>query len=126
MQLAEDLSGSIKLHVVYAAKAGEAEDRVAKPGPGMVPHLRGVAPQALAQAVAKTGRIPVSSALGKTPYRRAQGPRAGPRAHRRAGDAGGDRAAAGGDWFALAPEWGRLSEALTAYGVLMYSGLLRR
>jgi hypothetical protein len=53
MALAEELSGSIKLHVVYAAKAGEAEGRVAAPGPGMVPHLRGVAPQALAQAVAK-------------------------------------------------------------------------
>ena len=30
----------------------------------MVPHLRGAAPQALAQAVARTGRIPVGSALG--------------------------------------------------------------
>jgi hypothetical protein len=95
MQLAEDLSGSIKLHVVYAAKAGEAEGRVAKPGPGMVPHLRGVAPQALAQAVAKTGRIPVTSALGKTHIAVPKGlapviARIDGRAH-----AGGDRAAAG-------------------------------
>jgi SAM-dependent methyltransferase len=126
MQLAEDLSGSIKLHVVYAAKAGEAADRVAKPGPGMVPHLRGVAPQALAQAVAKTGRIPVSSALGKTHVAAPKG--LAPVLARIDGRATLEEIAraAGGDWFALAPEWGRLSVALTAYGVLMYSGLLRR
>jgi SAM-dependent methyltransferase len=126
MQLAEDLSGSIKLHVVYAARAGEAEGRVAKPGPGMVPHLRGVAPQTLAQAVAKTGRVPVSSALGKSHVAVPKG--LAPVIARIDGRSTLEEIAkaAGGDWFALAPVWGRVSEALTAYGVLMYSGLLRR
>jgi SAM-dependent methyltransferase len=126
MALAEDLSGSIKLHVVYAAKEGEAEARVAKPGPALVPHLRGVAPQALAQVVAKTGRIPVTSALGKT-HIDAPKPLASVLA-RIDGRATLDEIAkaAGTNWFALAPAWGKLSEAMTAYGVLMYSGVLRR
>jgi SAM-dependent methyltransferase len=126
MALAEELSGSIKLHVVYAARAGEAEGRVAKPGPGMIPHLRGVAPQALAQAVAKTGRIPVTSALGKTHI---AVPKAlAPVIARIDGRHTLDEIArgAGADWFALAPAWGKLSDAMSAYGLLMYSGLLRR
>jgi hypothetical protein len=91
----------------------------------MVPHLRGVAPQALAQAVAKTGRIPVSSALGKTHVAAPKG--LAPVLARIDGRATLEeiarrRAATGSRWR----RWGRLSEALTAYGVLMYSGLLRR
>jgi hypothetical protein len=99
---------------------------VAKPGPGMIPHLRGVAPQALAQAVAKTGRIPVTSALGKTHI---AVPKAlAPVIARIDGRHTLDEIArgAGADWFALAPAWGKLSDAMSAYGLLMYSGLLRR
>jgi SAM-dependent methyltransferase len=126
MALAEELSGSIRLHVVYAAKSGETEGRAARPGPGMVPHLRGVAPQALAQAVAKTGRIPVSSALGKTHIAAPKG--LAPILARIDGRATLEEIAkaAGSDWFALASGWGGLSEALTARGVLMYSGVFRR
>jgi len=126
MALAEELSGSIKLHVVYAAKAGEAGGRVAGPGPRMVPHLRGAAPQALAQAVARTGRIPVGSALGTRHIPAPKG--LAPVIARIDGRATLEEIAraAGGDWFAIAPAWGKLSEALTAYGVLLYSGVLRR
>jgi SAM-dependent methyltransferase len=126
MALAEELSGSIKLHVVYAAKVAEAEGRVAKPGPGMVPQLRGAAPQALAQAVARSGRIPVSSALGKTHIPAPKG--LAPVIARIDGRATLEEIArvAGGDWFAIAPAWGKLSEALTACGVLLYSGVFRR
>jgi SAM-dependent methyltransferase len=126
MQLAEDLSGSIKLHVVYAAKAGEAEGRVAAPGPQMVPHLRGVAPQALAQAVAKSGRVPVTSALGRSHIAVPKG--LAPVIARVDGRSTLDEIAkaAGGDWFTFAPAWVKLSEALTAYGILTYSGILRR
>jgi len=126
MALAEELSGSIKLHVVYAAKAGEAKGRVARPGPRMIPHLRGAARQALAQAVARSGRIPVNSALGKAHVPVPKG--LAPVIARIDGRATLEEIAraAGGDWFTLATTWGKLSGALTACGVLLYSGVLRR
>ncbi|MCU4655131.1 class I SAM-dependent methyltransferase [Roseibacterium sp. SDUM158016] len=126
MALAEELSGAIRMHVVYAARADDAEGRVARPGPQMVPHLRGVAPQALAQTVAKTGRIPVTSAAGKTQVPVPKG-LASVLARIDGRHTLEDIArAAGGDWFALAPAWVKVSEALTAYGILTYSGLYRR
>jgi SAM-dependent methyltransferase len=126
MALAEDLSGAIKTHVVYAVRADEAEGRVAKPGPQMVPHLRGAAPAALAQAVAKSGGISVNSATGKT---RIEVPKAlAPVIARIDGRASLEEIAqaSGSGWFGLAPGWGRVSAALTARGLLVYSGLLGR
>ncbi|MFW5641621.1 MAG: class I SAM-dependent methyltransferase [Roseicyclus sp.] len=126
MALAEDLSGAIKLHVVYAVRADEAEGRVARAGPEMVPHLRGAAPAALAEAVAKSGAIAVNSAMGKhrIPVPRALAP-AIARVDGRATLADIARAS-GGDWFTLAAGWGKVSAALTACGLLVYSDLYRR
>ncbi len=61
MQLAEDLRGTFKTHVVYARKAGQ----VVAPPLGQVdavPHLRGVDAGALAAHVAKTAAITVDTA----------------------------------------------------------------
>jgi SAM-dependent methyltransferase len=126
MALDEELSGAIKLHVVYAARTAEAEGRVARPGPRMVPHLRGAPPAALAQAVARSGAISVTSATGKTrlPIPKALAPVIA-RVDGRA-TLGEIAKAAGRDWFALAPGWAQVSAALTACGLLVYSDLLRR
>lgn len=61
MQLAEDLRGTFKTHVVYACPKGQV---VAPPfGQGnAVPHLRDVAPAQLAAHVAKTGKITIDTA----------------------------------------------------------------
>ncbi|MDG4648497.1 class I SAM-dependent methyltransferase [Roseibacterium sp. SDUM158017] len=126
MALAEELCGAIRLHVVYAARAGEAEARVARPAPGMVPHIRGVQARALAQAVAKSGRIPVTSAAGRSFI---EAPKAlAPIIARINGRRTLDEIAraSGTDWFALAPRWTPLSERLSSFGLLNYSGLYRR
>lgn len=129
MALAEELSGAIRMHVVYAAKVGDdpaPEARVAKPGPQMVPHLRGVQPKALAQAVAKSGRIQVTSATGKT-FMEAPKALAAVIARIDGRRTLGEIArATGQDWFALAPKWAPLSNSLAAFGLLNYSTLLRR
>jgi SAM-dependent methyltransferase len=129
MALAEELSGAIRMHVVYATKVVDdpaPEARVAKPGPQMVPHLRGVQPKALAQAVAKSGRIQVTSATGKT-FIEAPKPLAPVIARIDGRHTLGEIArATGQDWFALAPRWTPLSSNLAAFGLLTYSTLLRR
>ncbi|MGH1415314.1 MAG: class I SAM-dependent methyltransferase [Pelagimonas sp.] len=61
MAIAEKLTGTIRVHVGYAVPA-EDERRIAKASNrNLVPHLRGVQAQALAQAVAKGKAVPVSS-----------------------------------------------------------------
>ena len=123
MDLAEALRGTIRTHVVYAAK--EAEGRVAQPGPQAVPHLKGVAGPALAQHVMKHGVIPVAHegerfeipvpamaarALAQIDGRRNLDEIA--RAMRT-------------DWLAFAPIWAGVSRAMTGHGLLYYSRLLR-
>ncbi len=58
--LAENLAGSLKTHVFYAAPAARAEGRVAKvTGPATVPLLIGQAASSLAQALAGKDRLKV-------------------------------------------------------------------
>ncbi|WP_299148783.1 class I SAM-dependent methyltransferase [uncultured Tateyamaria sp.] len=61
MQLAEDLRGTFKTHVIYARPRGQV---IAPPygQPEAVPHLRDVSGTQLAQHVAETGRITVDTA----------------------------------------------------------------
>jgi ubiquinone/menaquinone biosynthesis C-methylase UbiE len=123
MDLAEALRGTIRTHVVYAAR--EAEGRVAQPGPQAVPHLKGVAGPALASHVMKHGVIPVAHegerfeipvpamaarALAQIDGRRTLDEIA--RAMRT-------------DWLAFAPIWAGVSRAMTGHGLLYYSRLLR-
>ncbi|MDF0600526.1 class I SAM-dependent methyltransferase [Psychromarinibacter sp. C21-152] len=56
MQLAEDLRGTFKTHIVYAVPRGA---RRAPPlgKPGAIPHLRGIDPRRLAQSVAQKGQV---------------------------------------------------------------------
>lgn len=126
MALAEDLSGTIKLHVVYAARAGEAEGRVADAGPQMVPHIRGIDPQKLAQAVARLGHIPLTTASSKVelPVSKDLAPVIGRIDGRR--NLEEIARTTRGTWLALAGDWGKFSKTATKYGVMMYSGLRRR
>lgn len=126
MALAEDLSGTIKLHVVYAARTGEAEGRVASAGPQMVPHIRGVDPQKLAQAVARLGHIPLTTASGKVevPVSKDLAPVIARIDGRRTLEE--IARTTRGTWLALAGDWGKFSKTATKFGVMMYSGLLRR
>jgi SAM-dependent methyltransferase len=123
MDLAEALRGTIRTHVLYAAK--EVGERVAQPGPHAVPHLKGVAGPALAQHVMKHGVIPVTH----------EGERfeipVPAMAARALSQIDGRRTldeiakAVRTDWLAFAPIWAGVSKAMTGHGLLYYSRLLR-
>lgn len=123
MGLAEKLRGTIRTHVLYAAKS--TEGRVAGPGPQAVPHLKGVSGPKLAQAAAKKGVIPITHdgerhevpipALAARALAQINGRRSLTEI----------AAATGTDWFAFAPIWAGVSTGLTGHGVMYYSQLLR-
>ena len=60
MQLAEDLRGTFKTHVVYAVKQGS---RMAPPRgkPSAIPHIRGADPRQIARAVARDGALRITA-----------------------------------------------------------------
>lgn len=121
MDLAEALWGTIRLHVVYAAKS--AEGRVAKPTPTSIPHLKGVSGPKLAEHAAKKGVIPINFDGGKVEI-----PVPGIAA-RALGFMDGQNSLQDiakrlkTDWISFSPVWASVSEPLTKHGVLHYSAL---
>ncbi len=123
MDLAEALRGTIRTHILYAAR--DAEGRVAQPAAQAVPHLKGVAGPALAGHVMKHGVIPVAH----------EGERfeipVPASAARALGLIDGQRTldeiakVLRTDWMAFAPIWAGLSRAMTGHGLMYYSRLLR-
>lgn len=133
MELAEKLRGTIRTHIVYAraaragARAGATGRAPATPGgPQAVAHLRGVAPAALARAVAAKGEIRLTQA---GVARRIAVPRAAARllamidGHTPLATIA---ARAGLDAVAFAALWSPAERALTAAGLLVFSRLLVR
>jgi len=124
MNLAEALRGTVRTHVLYAAKIDSAA-AVAAAGPMSVPHLMGVSGRDLAAAAARRGVI----SIGR------DGPEAEVPVPALAANAlaqiDGKRslrdiaAAVRTDWLLLGPIWSALSARLCDYGVLCYSRLLR-
>ncbi|WP_299370335.1 class I SAM-dependent methyltransferase [uncultured Tateyamaria sp.] len=116
MQLAEDLRGTFKTHVVYARKAG----RVVAPPMGRaeaVPHLRGVDAEALADHVANTGQITIDTAGASFSF---DVPTAAAAALRRVdGRATLAQIGAGLDGFESV--WGDVEAALCEAGMMHYS-----
>jgi SAM-dependent methyltransferase len=125
MEIAEKLRGTIKLHVAYAAPAENAEGRMAKPTPQSVPHLKGVKPAQLAEAIARRGVLPINvageklevpvSAAAAALVRRING-----RANL-ADIARAERL----DPIAFSALWNGVSETMCTYGLMFYSSLLR-
>jgi hypothetical protein len=123
--LAEQLAGNMKTHVVYAGRPGEGGE--AQPSRAQaVPHLKGVAPAALARHVAAKGGFSLNSdgldyAIDL--------PRA---AAPLIGAIGGGRslreiaAAARLDWLAFGAAWGPVHRGLTGFNLLHYSQGARR
>ena len=126
MTLAEALRGTIRTHVLYAARSSEAEGRLARPTPEAVPHLKGIAGPHLAQHAAKHGVIPVTHegerfeipvpALAVRAFAGIDGRRSLRQI------AEGVRT----DWIAFAPIWAGVSAAMTGHGLMYYSRLLSR
>lgn len=123
--LAEELSGNLKAHVLYAARPGET----AEAGPASaeaVPHLRGVAPAALAHHVRQKGAVPVTSD-GLT-YRMEIPRAAAPLIAQIDGRRSLSRIAAEArlDWLAFASAWAPVHRALSGFNFLHYSRGARR
>ena len=123
MEVAEKLNGAIRTHIAYVAH--NAERRVARNERDAVPHLKGVSGTKLSQTAAKTGVIPVShsGAVAEIPV----SGMALKSLNYVDGRATLEEIAqkSGLDPVAFASIWRPLSEALTKYGLMFYSRLLR-
>ncbi|MBV2360087.1 class I SAM-dependent methyltransferase [Thalassococcus sp. CAU 1522] len=125
MALAEKLTGTIRVHVAYAVPSGDPRKPASGSDRTLVPHLKGVAPRVLAQAVAQGKSLPVSS----------DGVKAELRLPREAAvllaDIDGRRdlariaAGAGLDPLAFGALWSKVEAPLLNWGLLLYSGMLR-
>ncbi|MDA7428056.1 class I SAM-dependent methyltransferase [Primorskyibacter aestuariivivens] len=126
MALAEKLCGTIRVHIAYAVAEGEERGRIADPrNPDLVPHLIGVAPAALAKAVAEGRPIPVKQGGETIPLRLPReaapllGRVTGKNSLREIAGANG----MDGDRFAAL--WTPATRDLTGWGLLLYSSFLR-
>lgn len=126
MAVAEKLCGSMRMHIAYAVPQEAAEGRIADGrAPDLVPHLMGVGAAALSRAVSEGRPVPV----------KAGGERIELRLPREVATAlaliDGRRTLAeiaartGQEMSRFAGVWGRASDRLSGWGLLLYSGLLR-
>jgi len=123
--LAEQLAGNIKTHVAYASRHSDASP--AGPGrAGAVPHLRGVAPTALARQIAAKGRFSLRS--DGLSFAVSIPRQAAPLIAAIGGGASlGDIAArARLDWVGFSTIWGPVHRGLTGFNLLHYSEGARR
>ncbi len=124
MALAENLRGTFKSHVVYAVPRGA---RVAPPSgqAQAIPHLRGIDPKRLAQAVAQKGEVRLTAGGERRTHTL---PKSAARLialiDGRA-DLAAIRGRAGLDPVAFGAAWGPVERLLSGHGLLHYSSLLR-
>ncbi len=123
--VAEQLAGNIKTHVVYAAPAGRAPRRMARPTkPELVPQLAGIDPGALARQVLDHGRMTATfdgvSLTAEVP--KASGALIG----RMNNERNLGQISFGEDWMAFSSLWGPVHRALTGFNLLHYSVGARR
>ncbi|HSF96380.1 MAG TPA: class I SAM-dependent methyltransferase [Thermohalobaculum sp.] len=122
--LAEQLAGNMKTHVVYAARPGAATEA----GPGRaaaVPHLKDVAPAALARQVAASGGFSLTTdgLSFSVAVPRAAAPLIAAIGGRSLGRIA---EAVRLDWLAFGAAWAPVHRALTGFNILHYSEGARR
>ncbi|VAV98703.1 SAM-dependent methyltransferase [hydrothermal vent metagenome] len=125
MAVAEKLRGTIKTHVGYAVAADKSHDPATGRNRALVPHLKGVQAQALAQAVAQ-GQSPAMSFGGLSGHlklaRQAAPLIAAINGRRTLTDIA---ALTKSDPITMGALWGPLEAELTGWGLLLYSGIMR-
>jgi len=123
MALAEQLDGTMKVHVGYAAAKGRALRPASGPDPALVPHIKGGQARNVARQVAATGRINLSLASGShvahVPKAAAK-PLSGIDGRR---DLAALARGSGLDPIAFASVWARVDAALLPWGLMHYSAL---
>lgn len=125
MAVAECLRGTIKTHVGYAVPAGRPPGRASGRNRSLVPHLKGVQPGQLAQAIAR----------GKAPVLEFEGIKTKPDLPQKAAPLiaaiDGRRslndiaAMTETDPIGMGALWSRIETELGAWGVLLYSSILK-
>jgi SAM-dependent methyltransferase len=116
--LAERLAGNMRLHIVYAAK--EAGRMATAGSPEAVPHLKGVAPRALAEQAARKESVRIEFSGLKFEVRLAK--QAARLIALMDGRPLGDIAKqARLDWLAFSQAWGPVHRELTGVNLLRYS-----
>ena len=125
MAVAEKLRGTIKTHVGYAVPE-DAQHGVAKgSNRGLIPHLKGVDPRALAQAVArgKAPKLTFSGVKARLSLPKQAAPvLAGITGQRSLAEIA---QASGADPIGFGAVWSKIEKELGDWGVLLYSGILR-
>ncbi|SFE83011.1 class I SAM-dependent methyltransferase [Roseivivax sediminis] len=126
MALAEKLRGTIKTHIAYAVPEGAAHHAPSHRDTGLVPHLRGVKPDAAARAVSSGKPLPLR--LGSESRALTLPARAAPLLARIDGRRSMREiaGAAGLDPIVAAGLWAKIEATLGPWGLFLYSGLLRR
>ncbi|SLN53299.1 hypothetical protein ROJ8625_02725 [Roseivivax jejudonensis] len=126
MALAEKLRGTIKTHIAYALPDDAAPHVPSHREGDLVPHLRGVAADAAARAVAAGRALPLR--LGDERHDLALPKAAAPLLSRIDGrrSVAEITAAAGLDPIAAGALWARIEGTLGPWGLVLYSSLLRR
>jgi SAM-dependent methyltransferase len=127
MALAENLRGSIKTHIFYAAKVGQTVNRIAQ-GDNMnaIPHLKGINPSALAKHVAKMGKLKIELGTETVNQRVSKG------TSRLIGLVDGRKrlseiaSLSGLNSFEFNMLWKELHQALVPWGLLLYSKIHRK
>ncbi|NDR58569.1 class I SAM-dependent methyltransferase [Aliiruegeria sabulilitoris] len=125
MQAAENLRGTIKVHIAYATWPDRAEAALARPKDlSLVPHLKGVAGSALAKAIAAKGQVNMT--LGGESLRLSLPKKAAPLLAGIDGKASLSAIAKrrGMDPFAFGALWAELDRVLAGWGLLHYSSLV--
>lgn len=124
MGIAEKLRGTIKMHVAYAVPEGDSRAPGSARNRALVPHLRGVQPQALGRAVAQGRTLPLRLGEARADIRL-------PKSMARALAAVDGRRPvseiarlSGLDTIGFASGWAAVERELGGWGMLLYSRLL--
>ena len=123
MAVAEKLRGTIRMHVAYAVPGNDARKPARATDRALVPHLRGVQPRALAQAVAQGRVLPVTlkEARAEITLSRGAAPLIAAIDGRRS--LAQIAQVARVDPLAFGGLWAPVERELVAWGLLLYSGL---
>nr|WP_120502607.1 class I SAM-dependent methyltransferase [Roseovarius sp. EL26] len=126
MAMAEKLNGTIKVHTGYAVKTGGARGPANGRNRAVVPVLKGVRAQQLAQAVAQGKALPMEMDGLKATLSLPKS--AAPLIAAINGQRNLNEIAvvAGADPISFGANWGKVESVLAGWGLLLYSGIARQ
>ncbi|SLN21901.1 hypothetical protein ROA7450_00798 [Roseovarius albus] len=126
MALAEKLNGTIKVHTGYAVKAEEARGSANGRNRAVVPVLKGVRAQQLAQAVAQGKPLPMDMDGLKATLSLPKSAAPLIAAINGQRNLNEIASASGSDPISFGANWSKVENVLAGWGLLLYSGIARQ